>query len=174
MTKYILFCAQDANFQTRSMLIPYDKFRECRQRWDQWIQLTTSSITQAPFTVRGKKYIVDKLLIQNITWDEGNGSFDKTPLTDIIHQLRCYADGFNDGYVFESEDELWLSHALGNVASRGFNHIGNYCNFRNTTEYDGVPIEIVDGLLVLESNNGVINLPDVHTVSEMYQKYYRK
>lgn len=29
MTEYILFCAQDANFQTRSMLIPYNKYLQC-------------------------------------------------------------------------------------------------------------------------------------------------
>lgn len=31
-TKYILYCAQEANFQTRSMLIPYDLFLQCPER----------------------------------------------------------------------------------------------------------------------------------------------
>ena len=31
MAEYILFCSQQANFQTRSMLIPYDKYLLCEE-----------------------------------------------------------------------------------------------------------------------------------------------
>lgn len=39
------------------------------------------------------------------------------------------------------------------------------------TSYENSPIEIVEGFLVLETNNGKLNLPPVDTVEDLYKKY---
>jgi hypothetical protein len=59
-----------------------------------------------------------------------------------------------------------------NGSVEGFNHVINYCNFRNKTSYKGQPINIVEGFLVLETRDGEINMPVVDTVEEMYEKFF--
>lgn len=192
-TKYILYCAQEANFQTRSMLIPYDLIMKCEHRVKDLEVLRAHSKKNVTFNHQGQKYVVDQLLVENITWEGNCGNADKTPFTKIVGHFTNYADGMNwdDGFdgeepvclVSKSGDEEWVKNTiglrpgtpsgiLGPVASSGFNHVTNYCDFRNKTEHEGKPIDIVEGFLVLQSNNGKLKMPPVDTVAEMYQTYY--
>ena len=171
--KYILYCAQEANFQTRSMLIPYDDIMRCGSRVKDLETLRSHASKDVTFEHRGKTYTVDQLLIQNITWDGKFGTQDQMPFTKIINDLHLYAEGSYDSCI-EPYDSKWLPNVICGVASEGFNNVINYCNFRNKTVYENKPIEIVEGFLVLESNNGKVRMPSVDTVDEMLRKYYSK
>jgi len=160
--KYILFCAQEANFQTRSMLIPYDLIMKCEPRKHDLEILRDNSKKNISFEHLGQVYIVDQLLIQNITWEGNIGYHDVTPYSRIINEFIAYADGTigENGSFFEPYDQEWVEEIIPHIASIGFNHIINYCNFRDQKEVilqsssTGKAIEIVEGFLVLESDNG--------------------
>lgn len=171
-TKYILYCAQEANFQTRSMLIPYDLIMKCPQRVKDLELLREYCQRNIPFTHKDQTYVVDQLLIQNITWNANVGTPDETPFMCIIGNFTGYADPPNDNIIFREYDAGWSQHIIRNVASNGFNHIANYCKFRDKKEYKDQPIDIVEGFLVLQSDNGKLNIPGMDTVKEMFTKYY--
>lgn len=162
--KYILYCAQECNFQTRSMLIPYDKIMQCPGRVKDLETLRQFSMKNISFKRGEKEYIVDQLLLENITTHNGGGIIETTPFTNIINDFTLYADGNhqdvdendNPTYVtYEPGDEIWSEHVICHI-TKGFDHIKNYCEFRNRKEYQDKPIEITEGFLVLETENGTI------------------
>lgn len=179
-TKYILYCSQNGNFQTRSMLIPYDKIMNCQEGRNYIETLQKHSAKNIDFRYGDETYNIDNLLIINFTWKGNSGSMDQTDFSYITGCFDGYACGDNSKwfggeeiYCYYNEcDKCWASFIIPNIASSGFNHVANYCNFRNCKEYKKERIEIVDGFLVLESNNGKINKASVETVAEMFQKYY--
>lgn len=166
--KYILFCAQEANFQTRSMLIPYDLIMKCEERVNDLNILRN----YASHNVKLDDHIIDQLIIQNISFEGNCGTYDETPYRKIIHELARYADGMEDDCVFHNYDQEWKKGIIPGIASNGFNHIKNYCIFRNKSEYNGSGIEIIEGFLILQSNNGKLNKLSVDTVEELFTKYY--
>nr|WIL04210.1 hypothetical protein Clen_280 [Cedratvirus lena]WIL04836.1 hypothetical protein Cduv_356 [Cedratvirus duvanny] len=104
--QYIVFCAQDANFQTRSMLIPYDLFPK-----DYLVLLFTHSI---------KTEEVDNLLLLEFE----DGCVPNNKISSLICKLTNYADGV------DGEDlPLWYKKAKINLVS-GFNHVANYNKLR--------------------------------------------
>lgn len=170
--KYILFCAQDCNFQTRSMLIPYDKIMQCDKRAQHIQILRDHSQHNVTFEQGSKKYVIDNLLIQNFTWNNGHGVGDFQPFSKIVHDFSEYAYGIDEGCLFEECDSSWVRDKIINVVA-GFNHVANYCNFRNVTNYRGMDIDICEGFLVLESTNGEIrDLPDFETLDEFLEDYF--
>ena len=171
--KYILYCAQEGNFCTRSMLIPHDLIMKCEERVKDLQVLRDNASRNVMFKHRGREYVVDQLLVQNITWDNNIGRPDDNPYREIIGSFTSYADGMAEGYLSERYDSVWANDIICHVASEGFNDVVNYCNFRNKTQYRGTPIEIIEGFLVLESNNEEgPKMPVVDTVDEMFQRYY--
>ncbi|CAH6419887.1 Hypothetical protein HVR_LOCUS963 [uncultured virus] len=180
--RYILYCAQEANFQTRSMLIPYDLIIKSKFRVADLETLRAHAQKNVTIKHRDREYLIDQLIVQDYKWEGNCGSQQIQPFTTIVNHFTGYADGMHEDYDIESEeqkiatfkqgDEVWVSDIIGAVASKGFNHFRNYCNFRNRTEYKGKSIEIVEGFLVLESNDGKMKMPSVDTVAEMHEKYY--
>lgn len=171
-TKYILFCVQEANFCTRSMLIPSDLIMKCPERIKDLQVLRENSLKNVSFDHKGKNYVVDQLLIQKITWGVGIGEYDVLPFTAIVQDFIQYANGVEKGWLCKPYDEIWSNDIKINVVSTGFNHVTNYCNFRNKKMHDGKEIEIIEGFLVLESENDMLYKPDVDTVEEMNEKYF--
>jgi len=151
--KYILYCAQEANFQTRSMLIPYDLIMKCEQRVKDLQVLRDNALHDVSVNRCGKEYIVDQLLVQNVSWSGNHGKYDDNQFIEITHELMNYADGMEPGHLFKEYDVEWIQHIIPDIASHGFEHIINYCDFRNRIKYRGKPIQIVEGFLVLESND---------------------
>ena len=160
-TKYILFCAQDANFQTRSMLVPYDLIMKCESRVKNLQVLRDHAKHDVKFN---HNYVVDQLLIQNYIWSGNIGTQDETPFTQIVNELTNYADGLDEDCYCYLYDKEWYDKTICHVASRGFDHVRNYCEFRNKTSYKDKPIEIVEGFLVLESNTRQITPEDNHPI----------
>lgn len=175
--KYILFCAQQSNFQTRSILIPYDEIMQCEERVSDLQVLRDNSSKNVEFEHKGMKYVVDQLLYTNVTWIKNElGTFshnDQTPYHRIVNDFVAYADTLDYNCFIRLFDQVWRNDVIPCIASKGFNHVLNYCNFRNKTECDGQSIEIIEGFLVLETTNGrEYQMPVVDTTNEMYQKYY--
>ena len=170
--KYILYCAQVANFQTRSMLIPHDLIMKCPKRVKNINTLREHSKRNVKFEHKGRGYIVDQLLIDNIIWEKGQGRHEPSKYLEILEDFTNYAECVPDEGLLQLYDKQWIGEIICGVASDGFNNVMNYCNFRNKSSYHGRPINIVEGFLVLESNNGKISMPPVDTVREMYEKYY--
>lgn len=172
MTRYILYCSQEANFQTRSMLIPYDLIMKCQSRVEDLQVLRDNCCENVKFIHREETFIIDQLLIQDFCWESGSGHAIKTKTTVITNALSSYAEGWDPKYPMRDGDEIWCNDIIYNVASQGFCHIGNYCSMRNASTYDDEPIEVVEGFLVLESRDGEIEIPMVDTVEEIFKKYY--
>lgn len=128
-----------------------------------------------------KDYIVDQLLVQNVIWTERCGTHDQHPYTGIINDLKFYAEGYHDEIdrygnkitlYTNVRDSCWVDDVICHVASNGFNHVKNYCRFRNRKIYKKKSIEIVEGFLVVEARDHELQFPPVDTIEEMYKKYY--
>lgn len=170
MSEYILFCSQEANFQTRSMLIPYDKYLLCKELQDDFAVLQKHSRSHK-FKIKGKEYVVDNLLINNIIWNDNCGKSEIFEYTNIIDNLLSYACGWDAECYIRLCDKIWYDHSIINITG-GFNHIVNYCNLQKMTSYRQKPIKIVMGFLVLETDDGELKMTNVDTVEEMLNKYY--
>lgn len=167
---YILFMAQEANFQTRSMLIPIVKF--LLNRKNDYEILKKHSIKNYKFTIDNVDYIIDNLLIQKLiphnTFTNGLTCED-SEYRIICGELTHYADGM-DGY-FDVDDENWYNDAICFFCG-GFNHIKNYAKYKNKTIIKDKNVNIIDSFLVLEAENNKIQLPLHDTVDEMMKYYY--
>lgn len=173
MTKYILYCAQDANFQTRSMLCPYDAMMACPARALDFAILREECSRDVKIDCQGQIYTVDQLLIQNyVDSDHTSSGYrsnqEESRYSKITNNLTFYADSWEPEMGAKPEDQEWISGMIQNVASSGFNHVTNYCMTRNATQYKGQNIDIVEGFLVLQARNGKLDIPLVSTVQELF------
>lgn len=169
--KWILFCAQEAGFQTRSMLIPYSKYISNPRRVENLQTLKEHSGSRR-FELRGVVYEIDNLLVQDIKWGGRFGKYVDHPFTKIVHELASYADGLDDDCYFNIDDKEWYDDAICGVASKGFNHLKNFTTFLRNPVRKGKRYEIVESFLVLESDDGKIQKPQFDDVEEMYYKTY--
>lgn len=165
-TKYILYCGQQANFQTRSMLIPFDLIMRCEQRVKDLQVLRENCLKNIPLNHLGKDYIIDQLLFHNFTFDGNIRKLDTTPYSLITGILSWYADNNDEDCYSDLADKEWYDASITGIAS-GFNHLANYSALRCLKEYNGEPIEIVEGFLVLETRRGQLSLSSIETVEEL-------
>lgn len=161
---WILFCAQEAGFQTRSMLIPYDLYIKDPERLA-GLELLRNHAVDRTFEIRGKVYEIKNLLVQDIRWNGKMGRHVDHPAT--TGALTRYADGYRT-CVSLDDDELY-EHSIRNIASKGFNHYRNYTNFLQNPTHK---YNIVESFLVVESNNGKPEKPQFDTVEEMNKTLY--
>ncbi len=151
---YILFVSQDANFQSRTMLIPIIEFLKVRD--DDYKILKSSSIKNKKFTLNKKEYIVDNLLIIDYINVEGcDNIFTQTnkEYNLVCNELRSYADGMDNECYFYMKDKIWYDLSITNLCG-GFNHIYNYKTCKEIKKYKNKEINIVDSFLVLEARYG--------------------
>ena len=168
---YILFIGQEANFQSRSMLVPAKEFIECRK--DDYKLLKKSVNSNYTFLINGTKHQIHNLLLQNIIFEGNFGRCEKTEYSELCGILTQYADGMGDNHYFELVDKEWYDKTIINVCS-GFNHIQNYIKCKNMTHYKKKPINIVDSFLCIELRNGILELPTCNTVKEMFENIINK
>ena len=145
--EYILFVADCARFQTRSMLIPYSTFPKASYEL-----LKKHSTTR---TIRD--YHVDHLLLRNTIWNGNHGTEEQNEYTYLCHQLESYADGMDEGHYYDESDKLWYDHAITNLC-KGFNHLKNYANCKDITHIQGKEIKIVDSFLCLTMDDNKLDL----------------
>ena len=155
MKDYILYIAQEANFQTRSLLIPAKEFLSIPDRKKDYDILKKNG----------------NLLIHNLVSSKTGGfQFELTEYTQICGYLSRYADGID--YYINPADDIWYDISIGGFCS-GFNHIKNYNQFKNATNIKGKDVNIIDSFLVLETEDGKFNPSQFDTVNEMMLYYYK-
>jgi hypothetical protein len=143
----ILFVADCSRFQTRSMLIPVDRFPKAH-----YDLLKKHSISR---TI--KEYHVENLLLRNIVWEGNVGTGEHTEYSKLCHQLESYADGMDEDCYYNMDDKPWVDNAIGNLC-KGFNHLRNYTICKNITHYKGKDIKIVDAFLCLTMDDNKLDL----------------
>jgi len=162
MEEYILFVGQEANFQSRCMLIPAKEF--IKNRSDIYNKLKERSVKNYIFKVDDEDCLIDNLLLQNYNYEGSMGIPEKKDYSEYCWKLTNYADGSD---FIDERDKEWYNKTVLLLGNLGFNHIKNYVKIKNMKQYN-----IVDGFLFLELRNGELELPDVDTVQEMYAKYF--
>lgn len=162
MTKeYILFCFQEANFQTRTLLVPKVEFESAPERLTQLQSLRKHSFRNVPilsFQGGDEQHPVgnvDHLLLQNYTSQEGGAMMDASQVGEILEQLLAYADGWEGRSNFLESDFLWLPKSWQGLTT-GFDHLANYLNLRYQTSEtpNGQKMCVSESFLVLETQDG--------------------
>jgi hypothetical protein len=156
--EYILYVGQEANFQSRCMLIPAKEF--IRDRPDIYNKLKERSIKNHTI----EDCLIDNLLLQNYDVEGSRCTPEIKDYSEYCWKLTHYADGLD---CIDEIDKEWYDKSILLLGSLGFNHIKNYTKIKNMKQYN-----IIDGFLVLETRDGKLERPDVDTVEEMYAKYY--
>ena len=167
---YILFIIQDANFQSRSMLVPEKEFLEIRKEDFETLKKYSKTVTLSDGS---NEYQIDNLLVQNFTRKGNFGKPENHEYSYFYFCLQGYADGLDEGCYYGKKDHEWYDKAIINFCE-GFNHIKNYCQAKTFKTIDNKPINIVESFLLLESENGKIKQPMFDTVKEMMLGLYSK
>lgn len=184
--EYILYIAQDANFQSRSMLIPKNKLKEKRLNdINKLISLSECyDIKIGDKDVELKNVVtVNYLYDNNYNHETHCGSLSHDPKDKekytITNHLTGYADfrtesdfNNNEKMYYDIDDKEWYDDAICDFVG-GFDHIKNYIEYQNMTDLDGKKINIVNSLLVLETQAGVFNISKFGTVKEMMDSLYK-
>jgi hypothetical protein len=139
MEKYILFCAEEANFQTRSMLIPYDKYWSNDSLFkciNCLLKISTCDI----FTYGYEKVVVNNLIVRD--------SINKQEL-ELVDRMIAVASGVD--YEDLDEETLdWYGQSYINLCN-GFDHIANFKKLIKMKQYRKKDILIVHSILVLDT-----------------------
>lgn len=176
MVAYILIVGQEANFQSRVMLIPANEFFSVEARSNDFEILKKHSLKYHKIKVDNVEYCIDNLLILNLIksnkYQIDGHEFEKTEYLEICHKLIDYANGTE--YVFDEDDKIWYSKAI-ILLNTGFNHLENYIKYKNTNNIDTYKnIIIVESFLILEAEEGKCHLSQFNTVNEMYNELYHQ
>jgi hypothetical protein len=154
--KYFVFCGQEAGFQTRTILIPWDILPDERKN-------QIKEIKKLCVEYEGIKNVY----FSEIQWEENCGHhINHEPVAWLYH----YADNIWDG--LQKLEENWYNESYCNVVG-GFDHIENYTELTSMKKWKEKPFECVESILVLERDVGKeYRKPRVKTIHEMFQKYY--
>lgn len=191
--KYALFCSANGNFGTLSLLIPWDKIQTCTTTKHPddlslskiWSTLKDHAEHDVEFVNGNKTVTIDHLLTENYLSEIHDGELVGLSMVpslyyNAISRLQHYAELRSpyDGIWYVSDnDKQWAGECIPGIASGTFDHIGAYLATRNTAAVHDqnnkeIDVEIVDGVLVLESRDEQLQIPHVRTVKDMFEKYY--
>lgn len=153
MTEYILYIAQEANFESRSLLIPVDKLPQHRK--DQLDKLREFVVDLDADDLSVNNVIVINLVEKNFGSFSGYTAED----ADLEKALICKDFTFFADPVIglDPVDEEWYKHAYHGFA-KGFDHIKNYLKYQKITRYKNKDIKIVDSFLILNTRNDQFKL----------------
>lgn len=168
--KFILWCNQEANFQTRTLLIPFDLLPE--ERRQQLDKIKEHKIKGVPYNV----VLVDHTWTYD--YDEngkrcggcGTVSEKDKDLSHLVNIFSYYAEWSRSG-ILDEQDEDWSNASFIDLCG-GFNHVENFKQLCQMKEWEGKPVEIVDSILVLETENGKYKQAPWDTVEQMMRDLY--
>jgi hypothetical protein len=147
--EYILFLAQEANFQTRSILIPKKEFLSnpfWKKRYNTLKNHSQSALIKYD---NQDDVLVDNLLFQEWTKNTIGLNQKKHPYTSICNDLIYYAHDYMEGYLKHKDDLEWFDKSITDFV-RGFDHVQNYNHFKNKKIIQGKQVQIVESFLVLD------------------------
>jgi len=178
--KYILFILQEGNTQSRSLLVPYDKFL-CVENRKQDYEILKKHAKKYIYKKNGTHDTINNVIFINYSADDETckiWSQDSTEYTKIINDISFYADwsyNFSDSEyghrLTNVNDEIWVDDIYKDFCS-GFNHIETYLTCQAMTEIENKQIDIVDSFLILQTYGNVYKFPLYDTVDEMLQDMY--
>jgi hypothetical protein len=161
-TEYILFIIQEANFQSTSMMVPYEDFLKVRK--DDYDILKAHSV-KASVGVNDQEFtVIDNLIVQTIIREGNIGTYKKLPFTDFCHILHGYAYGMDEGFYYDMKDKEWYDKALTSLCT-GFNHIENYLKCKYAPQSTSCPFTIMDSFLILDKT--IHKKKDVHKTEDI-------
>lgn len=137
--EYILFVAKEANFQSRTMLIPVELLTKVRK--DQFESLKTFSERMSENTY---KFIIEYQKKSKFIFSQVNH-----PMLQFVNFMSSYAYGMDDDCYFGLDDKIWYDKSFINLCG-GFDHQQNFERLMNLTEYKNISIKIIEGFLILE------------------------
>ncbi len=148
----LLFVSREANFQSRTMLIPMEEFLKVRQ--EEYNLLKNYSKSELFQLNDGSEYKVDNVLYIHYKKESKNCySQIITPYLKFVNELTSYANGMDhydfetntvENCYFEMKDQIWYDLAKTNLCD-GCNHVLNHK--RLLEEYPN----IVESFLVLKN-----------------------
>jgi len=160
--EYILFLAQEANFQTRSILIPKKAFLAdpfWKERYD--ILKKNSKSVLIKYDDQEDVLVTDALFQKYVKSAPLSSSNDMLPIeaqgcykqfvheyTKTCNDLMYYAHDFIG--VQRPEDIKWFDESFCEFAT-GFDHIQNYKYWSHINKMKGKDIKITDAFLLLDS-----------------------
>lgn len=151
----ILFCIQEANFQTRALIVPKIEFENVRGPDLQLLR--RESIKNVPVKVlddRGQ--VVSRSKVEHLIYQrlfpvsENAWQSDGTLLDHVLQDLAFYADSCPPECYVREADLDWLQGANKSALGGGFDHVANYLRLRALDRMDDKPIRVVESFLVLE------------------------
>lgn len=161
MNQYILYCAQEANFQTRSMLVPV-LFLDTETR-EKFNGLKTYG---KKILYRKTNKYIGHLILQETCDDiyEDPDELYKYKLCNYFTQFANQSPAHDLDETSENDQNdqncaknyKWFNYVSDNLC-KGYDHVKNYLTLLETTRIDDEckdNIEIVDSFLVLETYNG--------------------
>ena len=186
---YYLFCMQQSNFQTRSLLMPGALLPE--RRLEQWSVIKSHCVSKDATSKLLKHFVInndsgvneDKLNIAviNLVWKDRCGSTDPKDKSwaslcyffEGVADNWCRDDGELERYYGDYYDHAWQKFSYNSLCT-GFNHVKNYLQLLQLKSWDQHDINIVDSLLVLSSDDGRIRRPTYETSDAMMYDLYIK
>ncbi len=161
MMEYILFLAQEANFQTRSILIPKKEFLD-DPYWKQKFDMLKRNSKKVLIEYDDQEDVmIENALFQKYVKSTLSGSNNVLPIeaqgcykkfvheyTKTCNDLMYYAHDFI-GFMRE-EDKKWFDKSFCEFAT-GFDHIQNYKYWSKINKIEGNDINITDAFLLLDS-----------------------
>lgn len=153
--EYLLFCGQEANFQTRTMLIPKKLFTE--KRFNDWEKIKSFSKPMenvsngflATIEIQGPDFDGDEEFV--------NLSKETKEFGKLCRDFTRMANGLNseDGeyYYFDEDDSKWYPNATTNLGI-GFRHEDVFSDLMDMQVLKKRNIIVTEGILCLETVNG--------------------
>ena len=152
---HLLFCAEEANFQTRSMLVPAGPFlATSRGRW--MVETLRRHGTRDPD--HGGHVVHFDVHYMGLGEEkrERTETPDERDLQQVVHAVIVYADAKlhldDKGYgVLHAEDEAWVPGIKCDPVSKGFDHRANFARGLRLRHFKRKPVNIIEGFLCLEN-----------------------
>ena len=160
--KYILIVMQEANFASRTALVPAESFLAARG--SEWQLLRAACCRE---TLEG--YTIDRVVWREFEWEGCVGHEITGPFHALLGALGICCE--YDNCIADQRDAEWCAGALRGLGG-GFNHVLNYVQLLQLTSYQGKLVEIVDSALILERDLGAqYHKPPVDTVEQLREFY---
>lgn len=163
--QYLLICVQEANFQTRTILVPWELFYEERKK--EFYEIKASMYPNTKYNIVYMNYIRDR---QFLIADKKDSK-----IHDFANMCTHYSADSPDDMYFDSKDKQWVDESITNLC-HGFNHIDNYLSLLKVKKFIGddeiINIEIIDHLLILETFNNKLRQSKYNTPEEMMKDIY--